>query len=63
MSWNYYMVEFFADGTVPSYEEVSAISAQEAVNSIKMGWPKCQVQNVWVDVGENDPWKDDDAKI
>ena len=29
MSWNYYMVEFFYENNIPSYEEVSAISAQE----------------------------------
>ena len=58
MSWNYYMVEFFGETNTASYEEVGAISAQEAVNSIKLGWPKCLVQNVWVAVGENDPWED-----
>ena len=58
MSWNYYLVEFFWETNTASYEEVSAISAQEAVNSIKKGWPKCEIQNVWVSVGENDPWKD-----
>jgi hypothetical protein len=58
MSWNYYMVEFFGETNTASYEEVGAISAQEAVNSIKLGWPKCQIQNVWVAVGENDSWED-----
>jgi hypothetical protein len=52
------MVEFFGETNTASYEEVGAISAQEAVNSIKLGWPKCQIQNVWVAVGENDPWED-----
>ena len=56
---NYYLVEFMDDSAHPQYEEVSAISAQEAVNSIKNGWPNAKIWNVWQDVGENDQWKDE----
>ena len=56
---NYYLVEFMNDSVHPQYEEVSAISAQEAVHSIKLGWPTAKIWNVWQDVGENDQWKDE----
>jgi hypothetical protein len=47
------------DSVHPQYEEVSAISAQEAVHSIKLGWPTAKIWNVWQDVGENDQWKNE----
>jgi hypothetical protein len=53
---NYYLVEFQSDSVHTQYEEVSAISAQEAVNSIKNGWPEAKIYNVWTEVGENDLW-------
>ena len=63
---NYYLVEFVDDSIHPlskvnnlHYEEVSAISAQEAVNSIKLGWPEAKIWNVWQETGENDQWKDE----
>ena len=56
---NYYLVEFMDDSVHAQYEEVSAISAQEAVHSIKLGWPKAKIWNVWIDCGENDQWKDE----
>jgi len=56
---NYYLVEFMEDSVHPQYEGVSAISAQEAVHSIKLGWPTAKICNVWQDVGENDQWKDE----
>ena len=39
---NYYLVEFVDDSVHSQYEEVSAISAQEAVNSIKLGLARSQ---------------------
>jgi hypothetical protein len=56
---NYYLVEFMDDSVHPQYEEVSAISAEEAVNSIKLGWPNAKIWNVWTETGENDQWKDE----
>jgi hypothetical protein len=56
---NHYLVEFMVDSVHPQYEEVSAISAQEAVHSIKLGWPTAKIWNVWQDVGENDQWKNE----
>jgi hypothetical protein len=56
---NYYLVEFMDDSVHSQYEEVSAISAQEAVRSIKLGWPTAKIWNVWIDCGENDQWKDE----
>ena len=56
---NYYLVEFVDDSVHSQYEEVSAISAQEAVRSIKLGWPTAKIWNVWIDCGENDQWKDE----
>jgi len=55
---NYYLVEFMDDSVHTQYEEVSAISAQEAVHSIKLGWPDAKILNVWQETGENDQWKD-----
>jgi hypothetical protein len=57
---NYYLVEFVDDSVHSQYEEVSAISAEEAVHSIKLGWPNAKIWNVWTETGENDQWKDDD---
>jgi hypothetical protein len=56
---NYYLVEFMDDSVHSQYEEVSAISAQEAVHSIKLGWPEAKIWNVWQETGENDQWKDE----
>jgi len=56
---NYYLVEFMDDSVHTQYEEVSAISAQEAVHSIKLGWPDAKILNVWQETGENDQWKDE----
>jgi hypothetical protein len=56
---NYYLVEFVDDSVHSQYEEVSAISAQEAVHSIKLGWPEAKIWNVWTETGENDQWKDE----
>jgi len=56
---NYYLVEFMDDSVHSQYEEVSAISAQEAVHSIKLGWPTAKIWNVWQETGENDQWKDE----
>jgi hypothetical protein len=56
---NYYLVEFVDDSVHTQYEEVTAISAQEAVYSIKFGWPNAKIWNVWIDCGENDQWKDE----
>jgi hypothetical protein len=53
---NYYLVEFQNDSVHTQYEGVSAISAQEAANSIKNGWPEAKIYNVWTEVGENDLW-------
>ena len=57
---NYYLVEFMDDSVHIQYEEVSAISAQEAVYSIKLGWPNAKILNVWQETGENDQWRDED---
>jgi hypothetical protein len=59
---NYYLVEFVDDSVHSQYEEVSAISAEEAVHSIKLGWPNAKIWNVWTETGENDQWKDDEIK-
>ena len=63
---NYYLVEFVDNSIHPvsevnnlHYEEVMAISAQEAVNSIKLGWPEAKIWNVWQETGESDQWKDE----
>ena len=57
---NYYLVEFMDDSVHTQYEGVSAISAQEAVYSIKLGWPNAKIINVWQETGENDQWRDED---
>jgi hypothetical protein len=54
-----YLVEFINDSVHMHYEEVDAVSSQEAVNSIKIGWPEARIYNVWMEVGENDIWKDE----
>jgi hypothetical protein len=59
---NYYLVEFVDDSVHSQYEEVSAISAEDAVHSIKLGWPNAKIWNVWTETGENDQWKDDEIK-
>ncbi len=56
---NYYLVEFVNDSVHSQYEEVTAISAEEAVHSIKLGWPNAKIWNVWTETGENDQWKDE----
>lgn len=57
---NYYLVEFSTtDEAEMQFEDVSAISAQEAVYSIKNGWPDAIIYGVWQQVGENDQWKDE----
>ena len=57
---NHYLVEFMDDSVQTQYEGVSAISAQEAVYSIKLGWPDAKILNVWQETGENDQWRDED---
>ena len=58
---NYYLVEFSTiDEAEMQFEDVAAISAQEAVRSIKNGWPDAIVYAVWQEVGENDQWDDID---
>ncbi len=59
---NYYLVEFVDDSVHSQYEEVSAISAEDAVHSIKLGWPNAKIWNVWTETGENDQWRDDEIK-
>jgi hypothetical protein len=59
---NYYLVEFVDDSVHSQYEEVSAISAEDAVHSIKLGWPNAKIWNVWTETGENDQWKNDEIK-
>ena len=59
---NYYLVEFVDDSVHSQYEEVSAISAEDAVHSIKLDWPNAKIWNVWTETGENDQWKDDEIK-
>jgi hypothetical protein len=56
---NYYLVEFVDDSVHSQYEEVSAISAEDAVHSIKLGWPNAKIWNVWTETGENDQWKNE----
>lgn len=46
-----YLVEFFpADEVSPQYEHVMAEDMFEAVYSIKVGWPDCRVENVYLDL-------------
>ena len=58
---NYYLVQFTTNDEVEmQFEEVTAISADEAVYSIKLGWPDAKIWNVWQETGENDQWNDID---
>ena len=57
----YYLIEFLNLDSCYQYEDVLAINAQEAVNSIKLGWPKCTIQNVWVSLDVTDKWTDLDV--
>lgn len=55
----YYLVEFQNESLIHSqYEEVAAVSAQEAVRSIKLGWPECRIWNVWTEIDDTDQWRD-----
>jgi hypothetical protein len=53
----YYLVEFVDDSVHSQYEEVAAISAEEAVRSIKLGWPEARIWNVWTELGNDDEWR------
>ena len=54
----YYLVEFYPEGEEGTiYEEVLAEDAQEAVHSIKVGWPDCKIANVYMLI--NDCWEDE----
>jgi hypothetical protein len=49
------------EGSEPlSFEEVLADNAQEAVRSIKAGWPECRIKNVYMMI--NDCWEDEDVE-
>jgi hypothetical protein len=55
------LVEFYPEGEEGTiYEEVFAVSAQEAVYSIKAGWPDCKIANVYMMI--NDCWEDEDVE-
>ena len=41
-------------------EEVYSVDAQEAVYSIKTGWPDCRIKNVYMMI--NDCWEDEDVE-
>jgi len=48
---NNYFVEFReADGITPLYETVFAENMDEAIYSIRAGWPDCQILNVYLDL-------------
>lgn len=54
-----YLIEFYPEGELATiYEEVFAESAQEAVYSIKLGWPDSKIVNVYMMI--NDCWEDED---
>jgi hypothetical protein len=54
----YYLVEFYPEGEEGTiYEEVLSEDAQEAVHSIKVGWPDCKIANVYMMI--NDCWEDE----
>ena len=57
-----YLVEFYPEGELSTiYEEVFAESAQEAVYSIKLGWPDSKIVNVYMMI--NDCWEDEDNNV
>jgi hypothetical protein len=57
----YYLVQFYPEGEEGTiYEEVLAEDAQEAVYSIKAGWPDCKIVNVYMMI--NDCWEDEDVE-
>ena len=57
-----YLVEFYPEGEEGTImEEVFAVSAQEAVYSIKLGWPDCKIKNVYMMI--NDCWEDEDNNV
>lgn len=57
-----YLVEFYPEGELATiYEEVFAESAQEAVYSIKTGWPDSKIVNVYMMI--NDCWEDEDNNV
>ena len=57
-----YLVEFYPEGELGTiYEEVFAENAQEAVYSIKTGWPDCKIANVYMMI--NDCWEDEDNNV
>jgi len=58
----YYLVEFYPEGELGTIqEEVLAVDAQEAVHSIKVGWPDCKIANVYMMI--NDCWEDEDNNV
>ena len=58
----YYLVEFYPEGELGTIqEEVFSESAQEAVYSIKVGWPDCKIANVYMMI--NDCWEDEDNNV
>lgn len=57
-----YLIEFYPEGELSTiYEEVFAESAQEAVYSIKTGWPDSKIVNVYMMI--NDCWEDEDNNV
>lgn len=57
-----YLIEFYPEGELSTiYEEVFAESAQEAVYSIKLGWPDSKIVNVYMMI--NDCWEDEDNNV
>jgi hypothetical protein len=46
-----YLVEFRPEGEItPLFETVFAESMDEAIYSIRVGWPDCQILNVYLDL-------------
>jgi hypothetical protein len=57
-----YLIEFYPEGEKDTImEDVYAIDAQEAVYSIKVGWPDCKIVNVYMMI--NDCWEDEDNNV
>lgn len=57
-----YLIEFYPEGELSTiYEEVFAESAQEAVYSIKLGWPDSKIVNVYMMI--NECWEDEDNNV
>lgn len=53
-----YLVEFYPEGEEATImEEVYSVDAQEAVESIKTGWPFSKIKNVYMMI--NDCWEDE----